>query len=138
MRKKGLVIDDSPLVRELCRMALQGQVREIIPAGSGCEAFDMLRKHPDTDLILLDIHMPAMHGLAVLAAIRETGSYRNVPVILLSQRGDEGDVERGLSLGAAGAVQKFEDLRGVLPGLVRRLRSSPMPAVGCRAVRADR
>ena len=130
MRKKVLEIDDSPLVRELCRMALQGQVREIIPAGSGCEAFDMLRKHPDTDLILLDIHMPAMNGLAVLAAIRETDSYRKVPVILLSQRGDEGDIAQGLSLGAVNAVRKFENLN-VLPGMVRRLQSSPMPAGGC-------
>ncbi|MDH4161454.1 MAG: response regulator [Nitrospirota bacterium] len=129
MLNKVLVVDDSPLIREMCRNMLKGRSREILSAGSGCEAFEMMKLHPDTELVLLDIHMPAVSGLAVLAAFKETEAFRHVPVILLSQRGDESAVSRGLELGASGAVSKYENLRE-LPGLVGRTVSAARPA-GC-------
>lgn len=129
MLQKVLVVDDSPLVRELCRRALKGQAREIVPAGSCGEVFEMLQQHPDTDLVLLDIHLAAVSGLAVLAALRESKTYKKVPVILLSQKGDEADVARGMALGAADAVQKYENL-GVLAGKIGRFKPA-MPSGMC-------
>lgn len=119
MKRKVLIIDDSPLVRELCRRALRGCASEVLLAKSGSEGFDLLRRHSDIDAVLLDVHMPVMGGTAVLAAMRETGACRDVPVILLAQPGDEAASARGLALGAVDIVQKFDDL-AVLPGLLAR------------------
>ncbi len=130
MSEKVLVVDPSPLVRELCRRVLRGRAREIVQAGSGCEAFEMLQRHPDTDVVLLDIHLPAVSGLSVLAALRESKTYRAVPVILLSQGGDESAVARGLALGAEHAVEKYDNLE-VLPELIALSRATAEPALSC-------
>lgn len=125
MLRKVLLVDDSPLVRELCRTVLRGTVREIVPAGSGCEALDALQDHPDTDAVVLDLHLPVMNGLSVLAAMRESDRHRELPVVLLSLSGDEALVMRGISLGATGSVRKFENLHA-LPRMLGTI--APRPA----------
>lgn len=117
MLNKVMVVDDSPLVREMCSSLLKGKAREVVHAASGCEAISLLERHLDTDVMLLDLHLPNMNGLSVLAAVKESKQHRNVPVILLSLKGDEAVEARGFELGAIGSVRKFENLRA-LPRLI--------------------
>jgi len=113
---KVLVIDDSRMVRERCRMLLRESGCEVVPAGNGLDGIEKLRQHPDIGLVLLDIRMPVMNGLAFLAALRE---FRNrPPAVLMAMRSEEADVLRGLDLGACGAVEKYEHLEAI-QGLVR-------------------
>ena len=123
MLNKVMIVDDSPLIRELCRNLLQGKTREIVHATSGCEALSLLEKHGDTDVVLLDLHLPVMNGLSVLAAVRESRQHRNVPVILLSMKGDDAVEARGFELGAIGSVRKFENLQA-LTRLIGHMGSS--------------
>ncbi len=107
MRKateKILVIDDEPDVRRAIRLALQLQEPqwEIIEAGSGEEGLLLVDKE-SPDLVLLDILMPDMSGFDVLKQIR---LFSDVPVIILTVRGDELDKVHGLELGADDYIVK--------------------------------
>ncbi len=97
-----LVADDSAVTRELVRRALDQEGIEVDEAADGEEAIAaVLARRPD--VVLLDISMPGMDGLAVLTRLRETG---NLPVILLTARGADSDRIRGLDLGADDYVVK--------------------------------
>lgn len=88
-----LLIDDNPLDRELTELALL----EVAPgfpltlAESGIQAMRLLWAGLRTDLILLDVNMPGMHGFEVLEALRADTSLNRIPVVMLSTSGAEGD-----------------------------------------------
>lgn len=130
MNNKVLVIDDSPLMREMCKRQLRPLKMEVIPAANGHEALELLNEHTDLVLVLLDLHLPAASGMDLLASVRTRDQHRNIPVILLSLKGDEDDVRRGIDRGAAGAVSKYENLNE-LPGLVCRVLHPQRQTVCC-------
>ena len=70
-----------------------------IEAGSGLEAIEQLTLRP-VGLMVLDLNMPDMHGLEVLQFVRRHPAYRNLPVIVLTTRGDEASREAALAAGA--------------------------------------
>ena len=99
-----LIADDHPLFRAALRQAASEamsdlQVREAESLDGVLAALDAA---PDTDLILLDLHMPGNHGLAGLAAIR--AQHPGVAVIVVSANDDPRVVRRALDHGAAGAI----------------------------------
>jgi two-component system chemotaxis response regulator CheY len=106
MLKKVLIIDDSALIHQIHRMVLMRYNSEIIDAYNGQEGIEKLAQNPDTDLILLDINMPAMNGLDFIRKVKEIGTYGHIPIIIVSTEGKEEDTVRGLSLGAKGYVKK--------------------------------
>jgi two-component system chemotaxis response regulator CheY len=106
MLKKVLVVDDSALIHQMFRMALQRYKCAIIFAKDGQAALDLLAQHPDVDLILLDINMPIMSGLEFLKKVKTLDSYSRIPVVIQSTAGEEEDTKRGMELGAAGYVTK--------------------------------
>lgn len=116
-----LVADDSVAIRQLVRQALEqeGGV-EVDEAADGEEAIAAVLVHRP-DLVLLDISMPGMDGLAVLARLRETST---LPVILLTARGAEDDRILGLDLGADDYVVKPFSPKE----LAARVRSVARPA----------
>ncbi len=120
MLKKVLVVDDSALIHQMYKMALQRYKCAIIPAKDGKTALDQLAQHPDTDLILLDINMPIMSGLEFLKKVNELGSYSHIPIVIQSTEGKEEDTKRGMELGAAGYVTKPIQT-GALHALIEKL-----------------
>lgn len=97
-----LVADDSVETRQLIRLALEREGFEVDEAGDGEGALAaVLARRPD--LVMLDVSMPEMDGLAVLARLRTIGT---LPVILLTARAEERDRIRGLDLGADDYVVK--------------------------------
>ncbi len=116
-----LLADDHPLFR----LALAHAVRSVEPeariveAGTFDEARARLAAQPDTDLVLLDLHMPGSHGLMGLATLR--GEHPAVAVAMISADDDPATVRRALAYGAAGFISKraglaelCEALRAVL------------------------
>ena len=106
MIKKVLVVDDSALVHQMYKMVLMRYKCNIINALNGRDGLAQLEKHPDANLILLDINMPLMNGLEFIKKVKELGKYDHVPIIIVSTEGKEEDTMRGLALGARGYVKK--------------------------------
>ena len=99
---KVLVIDDEPPIRKLLRMGLRTQGYEILEAPSGKAALGLLSD--DLGLIILDLGLPDINGLDLLATIR--GRNDRVPVVVLSSRGDEAGKVQALDLGADDYITK--------------------------------
>jgi two-component system KDP operon response regulator KdpE len=99
---KILVVDDEPPIRKLLRMGLTSQGYEVIEAPNGKTALDMLAKKPD--LVILDLGLPDIDGLELLRRIRHRQG--NLPIVMLSSRGDEAGKVTALDLGADDYVTK--------------------------------
>ena len=84
-----LIVDDSPTIRRMVRVAL-GSIPSVtfLEAGNGLEAVEHLALS-SVALMVLDLNMPDMHGLEVLAFVRRHPKYVGLPVIVLTTRGDE-------------------------------------------------
>jgi DNA-binding response OmpR family regulator len=91
-----LVVDDEPRYLRLLEANLHTEGYQIITAQNGKEAVEMFSANP-VDLILLDVLMPEMDGFTVCQRIRQ---YSNVPIIILTSKGEEQDRVRGLDVGA--------------------------------------
>lgn len=102
-----LVVEDTRLLRKIYTEKLSGEGYEVFSAGDGMEALEMLRTH-HVDLVLLDLIMPKMSGLEVLEAMRDDPRISGVPVLILSNLGQQSDIERGIELGAIDYLIKNE------------------------------
>jgi two-component system KDP operon response regulator KdpE len=95
-RRRILVVDDEERMVRFIRMNLEHDGFQVSEAFNGKQAIQRLRDI-NPDLILLDVMMPDIDGFEVLETIREAS---NVPVIMLTAKGEEDDRVRGLELGA--------------------------------------
>lgn len=100
---KILVADDERLIRQLVCDFLTQDGHETLEAKNGAQALDLFRKNPDTALLILDIMMPEVDGWEVTREVRKTS---NVPILLLSARGQEFDQLTGFDAGADEYVTK--------------------------------
>jgi two-component system response regulator len=117
-----LLVDDDSNDEELARIALE---RSKIPhhlevARDGAEALDWLFRrgafasrpeHPIPSLILLDLKLPKLSGLEVLAQLRQHESTRHIPVVVFTSSGEQTDLRRSYRLGANAYVKKPIDFR---------------------------
>ena len=95
-----LIVDDSPTIRRMIKVALSSLPdTTCIEAGTGLHAIEQLTLARVT-LMLLDLNMPDMHGLEVLAFVRRHPTYRALPVIVLTTRGDEESRAAAIAAGA--------------------------------------
>jgi len=91
-----LVVDDEPRYLRLIKANLMTEVYNVFTASNGEEALESFSANP-VDLILLDIMLPSMDGFMVCQRIRQ---FSNVPIIMLTAKGEEKDRIRGLDVGA--------------------------------------
>ncbi len=100
-----LVADDDVDIRELVEFKLTTLGHDITTVGDGAAALEACRiSRPD--LAILDIMMPGMSGLDAMRALRDDSSLSDLPVILLTARAQEADVETGFSSGADDYITK--------------------------------
>ncbi|MCK4782049.1 response regulator [Candidatus Parcubacteria bacterium] len=97
--KKILIIEDDKFLRELIVRKLLGQGFEIAQAIDGEEGVKKAEEEKP-DLVLLDLILPGIDGFEVLQQIKSKSSLIKVPVIILSNLGQEEDIEKGFKLGA--------------------------------------
>ena len=91
-----LAVDDEPLYQHLLKVNLEKEGYEVITANNGEEALDLVSvRHPD--LVIMDIMMPKLDGITASERIRQ---FSNIPIIILTARGEEQDRVRGLNIGA--------------------------------------
>ncbi|MFA5843601.1 MAG: response regulator [Coriobacteriia bacterium] len=102
-----LVVEDTELLRRIYHDALSQRGYTVITAADGLECLNTVRSTV-VDLVLLDLVMPRMSGLEVLEAMRNDPRTRDIPVIILSNLGQESDMRRGLDLGAVDYLIKNE------------------------------
>ena len=95
-KKNVLIVDDDPAILRLLSMNLKARGYEIFTATDGEESLEAVQKN-FIDLIILDLMMPKIDGVEVCRRIRE---WSDVPIIILSARGDENDKVKCLELGA--------------------------------------
>src|SRR5689334_15724975 len=96
MSNKILVVDDEPRYLRLLEANLRTEGYEVITAMDGLQAIETFSANP-VDLILLDVMMPKLDGFAACQRIRQ---FSNVPIIMLTAKGEEQDRVKGLDLGA--------------------------------------
>jgi DNA-binding response OmpR family regulator len=107
--KTVLVVDDDPDIRELITWKLTQAGYSIISASDGEGALAAVsgeHQGPIPDLVLLDWMMPSMTGIEVCRAIREDPDRAGVPIILLTAKAQEAEVERGFAAGADDYIVK--------------------------------
>ncbi|MEA4907590.1 MAG: response regulator transcription factor [Chloroflexi bacterium] len=97
-----LVVDDEILYQHLLKVNLEKEGYDIIACGNGEDALEMVSsRHPD--LVILDVMMPKLDGISTCERIRQ---FSNVPIIVVTARGEEQDRVRGLDVGADDYVVK--------------------------------
>ena len=100
-----LVAEDERDIRELIAFTLQFAGHSITQARNGEEALALAQENPP-DLIMTDVRMPKMTGYEVIRALKDIETVRNVPVIILSAKGQDEEVEAGRDAGAADYILK--------------------------------
>jgi DNA-binding response OmpR family regulator len=121
--KTILVVDDEPRLIEAVCMNLEVEGFEVSVASSGPEALAKVTSELP-DLVILDVMMPEMDGFETLKAIREVS---NVPVIMLTVKGEETDRVKGLDLGADDYITKPFSPRELVSRVKAALRRAEMP-----------
>ena len=100
-RATVLLVEDSELVRDMLRELLEAQGIDVLTATSGEEALGAMATDDQITLMLTDVQMPGMDGIALVRAVSQ-----RVPVIVLSMRDDESDKRRAVEAGAVAYVSK--------------------------------
>lgn len=103
MKNRILVVDDESRMRKLVRDFLVRKEFEVLEAGDGEAAVDLFFQEKDIDLIILDVMMPKMDGWEVCRTIRK---HSQVPIIMLTAKGEERDELHGFELGADEYISK--------------------------------
>ncbi len=84
MKKKILIVDDSSIIRQKVRKVLEDSHYEVIDAIDGMDALAKLEQEKQIDLIISDVNMPRMDGLAMVAKAREIPSHKDVAIFMLT------------------------------------------------------
>jgi DNA-binding response OmpR family regulator len=95
-----LVADDEPHIGRIIKMKLEQGPFEVMLAFDGKEALDVLDTDSQISVVLLDLMMPNVSGLDVLAKMRATDRWRDLPCIILTAAGQEEQHKRAMQLGA--------------------------------------
>ncbi len=104
---KILVAEDDHDIRELIVLTLQFSGFDVTSVEDGAAAVRAARaNNGEFDLILMDVRMPHMTGYEACRRLKETENTKNIPVIFLSAKGQEGEVQTGLDLGAEQYILK--------------------------------
>lgn len=102
--KKILLIEDEFYIRDLYRMILEKASFEVFLAQDGQEGYNLAQNLPD--LILLDIMLPKMNGIILLKKLKEEDLTKNIPVVLLTNLGQEEIIKAAFDSGASGYFLK--------------------------------
>ena len=99
MAKTILIVDDSSSLRTVVRLALVRAGYEVLEAGDGIEGLAQLDK-ARVNLIVSDVNMPRMDGIAFVRKLKENGRHKFTPVIMLTTEGQAAKMEEGRAAGA--------------------------------------
>ena len=122
-KKKILIVDDDSFLLDMYAFKFSQNEFEVHTAGGGMEAIQKLKDGLNPDIILMDIIMPEMDGFEMLEKINTEKLSPNSTKIILSNKGQQEDIDRGTALGAAGYIIKVSSTPvEVIDGVMKILR----------------
>ena len=124
MAKRILLVDDEPLILKGLRYTLEQEGYDILTAADGEEALQVFFEQP-VDLVLLDVMLPKLDGIQVCQRIRESS---NVPILMLTAKGEDMDKILGLEYGADDYMTKPFNILEVKARIKTVLRRAGQPA----------
>ncbi len=125
-----LIVDDIPINRQVAALFLRPLGCVTAEAENGAAALEILASGETFDVVLLDVHMPVMDGIATIREIRAPGfSHREIKVIALTADAMSGDRERYLALGMNGYISKPINEGEMTAEILRVLADAPLAAV---------
>lgn len=122
-----LIAEDERDIRELVAISLRGLGGfDVTQAANGIEAVERARaEHPD--LILMDVRMPKMTGYEACRQLKESAETQDIPIVFLSAKGQESEIQQGLTVGAVQYILKPfapDELVKEVRSLLKRFRAS--------------
>ncbi len=116
MKNKALllIVDDNEMNRDMLSRRLQRKGFRCLVAEDGVEALEILKQEPEVQLVLLDVMMPRMNGLEVVQAMRSSDTWKDTPILMVSARAQNSDIDKAMSTGANGYITKPIDFKEVL------------------------
>lgn len=96
---KVLLVEDESMIVDMYKMRLEEEGFEVLVTDKGTEAFEIASKEKP-NIILLDVILPEIDGFSVLQMIKDDSKTKNIPVMMLTNLGQESDKEKGSQLGA--------------------------------------
>ncbi len=101
MAIKALIIEDDEFLSDMYKTKFSQEGFEVFTASDGVEALEKLSaKEIEPDVILLDVVMPKMDGIEVLEKLKSDDNLKSIPVIMLTNLGQQEEIEKALSVGA--------------------------------------
>lgn len=128
-----LVVDDEEPIQELLRFNLEKEGYLVCVAKDGQEALNQVKNDPP-DLLVLDLMLPGMDGLEVCRKLRSNPKSEQIPIIMLTAKGEEIDKVLGLELGADDYMTKPFSPRELLARIKARLRRPNSQEVGTKII----
>jgi CheY-like chemotaxis protein len=104
----ALVVDDSPVVRDVVAQAMRSYGLHVLLAGDGEEALAVFAAHPRVDIVITDIDMPRLDGLGLVRALRSREGCRTLPVVAISMRGSQQDKRAAMEAGMSAYIDKTD------------------------------
>jgi CheY-like chemotaxis protein len=102
-----LIVDDDPDILGIVKFRLSKAGHQVLGAASGPEALQLVVRHGNPELAVLDVSMPGMTGFELLQTLRQIQGLHDMPAIFLSARVGPRDIENGRSLGATYLTKPF-------------------------------
>lgn len=121
--KRLLVVEDDPDIRELLTYNLSREGFEVKHADNGATGLQMALNE-QFDLMILDLMLPNLSGIEVCKKLRENSDTKNLPVIMLTAKGEETDIVFGLGVGADDYMVKPFSIKELVARVYTRLRST--------------
>lgn len=116
-----LAVDDSASMRDMVSIALTGAGFEVTAAANGTQALQLAKQY-SFDLVLSDVNMPDMNGIALIRALRAEPAYRFTPILMLTTESSPERKNEGKEAGATGWIVKPFDPEQLVATMKRVLR----------------
>ena len=119
MAKIILLVEDDPFFNSLLKTRLTNEGFTVVSASDGEEALGTIKKEKNLDLILMDLILPKKSGFEVMEAMRSDPNIKKVPVVIISNLGQEEDIVRGKALGA---IEYYVKAKTSIDDLVMKIK----------------
>ncbi|MFA5270126.1 MAG: response regulator [Patescibacteria group bacterium] len=104
-QNKIVVIEDDKILLKALNVELLSENFEVLSASDGVSGLGLVKKEKP-NLVLLDLVLPKMHGFDVLKALKDNPDTKSIPVVILSNLGQDTDIKKGMELGAKDYYKK--------------------------------
>ena len=106
MGKTALVVDDSPTMRQMVALTLTNAGFQVVEAEHGKDAIAKVAGGPKMDIVVTDLNMPEMDGIALIRELRKMASFKFTPILMLTTESTADKKQAGKEAGATGWIVK--------------------------------